>query len=223
MTLFLGIFLITSYVSCTHTLLTEHYNMWQYKETTGKKLIYPYCTKPFIDFLDSQNMRSWDIFEWGSGCSTIWLANRCKSITSIEDNQEWYNSVIAHLKKARLKNGNIKHRTTEAHQEINHPILGTIQLHNMINGGEGSSYVKAIEEDNKKYDCIFIDGLHRNACAKIALNHIKSGGIIIVNNVNQGTLGIDSTPILELYKNFEHHSFKQPNHLDWRTDYWIIK
>ncbi len=202
-------------------LLTKENNIWRHKDKGG--LLYPYCTKPFLDFLDSQNMKKWEIFEWGSGGSTVWFASKCKRITSIEHDKNWLTDVTTHLKILRLKNGILKLRNIEQPKNKEHPILGTIQTDIFLEDGLNSNYVKAIKEDNRKYDCIFIDGLHRHACAKIAINHIKPGGIIVLNNVNQKTLGIDSTPVLELYKNYKHHSFKQPNHLDWRTDYWIIK
>jgi predicted O-methyltransferase YrrM len=91
--------------------------------------------------------------------------------------------------------------------------------------GKNSQYVLAIEEDDKQYDCIIIDGVHRNTCARHILSHIKPGGIIIVDNADQNSIGINSKYIFKLLNKYQHYSYLQPDSIypDWRTDYWIIQ
>lgn len=222
--LFFILFLTTFSKSCSGLLLTKASSIWQYKDKD--KVIYPYCTKPLLDYLDgidTKEISSWHIFEWGSGSSTIWFAKKCKHITSVEHNTDWIEAINKHASQLKLTNINLIQKDITPPKSIPHDILGVLFENTLTEGGYNSDYVMAINKDNTKYDCIFIDGYHRHACLEQALNHIKPGGIIILNNVNQKTLGIDSTKALEMLKKYEHHSFKQPNHLDWRTDYWIIK
>jgi predicted O-methyltransferase YrrM len=37
------------------------------------------------------------VFEYGSGASTIWLAGRCRSIISVEHDEDWYRAVASLL------------------------------------------------------------------------------------------------------------------------------
>jgi predicted O-methyltransferase YrrM len=47
-------------------------------------------TLPAIRFLDELIDDTCKIFEFGSGNSTIWLARRCGTLTSLESSPDWY-------------------------------------------------------------------------------------------------------------------------------------
>jgi predicted O-methyltransferase YrrM len=81
-------------------------------------------------------------------------------------------------------------------------------------------YVLAISEDQRKYDLIIIDGVYRNTCAEIALDYLKPGGIIVLDNADQRSIGLNSTSTFKKFAHLKHFSFAQPNHQDWKTDYW---
>src|SRR5262249_10082875 len=160
---------------------------------------FPFFTQPFLEILSQWDITSWDIFEWGSGYSTIWFANHCRSIVSVDHDIGWISSIKKELAMLHLINVILKERRPDLSQEF---YIG--------DGGEDSAYVKAIDEDDRLYDCIIIDGqFHRNACGNHVLSHIKKGGIIILDNANQATIGNDSAPIFDLLKDYEHHSFLQ--------------
>ncbi len=189
-------------------LFPNELSEWQLRDYNG--LIFPWFTHPFLDILKTWNMCSWDVFEWGSGYSTIWFASRCKKIVSIEHNPEWIKVLRDQLWELGFRNARIKRRTPKWPFHIG-------------SGGETSDYVLAIHEEDTLYDCIIIDGeYHRNTCAVHALKRIKKNGVIILDNANQASIGLNSQPTFDLLEQYEHHSFRQPNHPDWRTDYWII-
>ncbi|HLB40764.1 MAG TPA: hypothetical protein VJJ83_03160, partial [Candidatus Babeliales bacterium] len=110
-------------------------------------------------------------------------------------------------------------------QQQHHPLFGLTAANLMNHGGENSPYVRAIFETKKLYDCIIIDGMHRRACIAAALQKIKPGGHIIINNMNRTTLGINDRPALALLAPYPHFSFvdNNPESIDWVTDYWVIK
>jgi hypothetical protein len=133
----------------------------QYKRSS--KLGYPvdrlgnpalWMTYPLVDFLSTINFSNSEVFEYGSGGSTLWWASRSKNITSIEYNLEWLDLV----KNAAPKNVTIQH----------HPI--------------DPGYSKTILETNNKFDVIVIDGAHRFSCAKDAPTQLSDKGIIILDN-----------------------------------------
>jgi hypothetical protein len=91
-------------------------------------------------------------------------------------------------------------------------------------GGEESPLVNSIDENGALYDCIIIDcSYHRNTCAMHALKHLKENGVLILDNANQASVGLDSTATFELLKEYEHYSYSQPGHYDWRTDFWTLR
>ena len=46
---------------------------------------------------------NWNVLEFGSGSSTIWFANRCNHLISIENDDTWYSLISNDLKKFCLK------------------------------------------------------------------------------------------------------------------------
>lgn len=174
-------------------------------------LLFPKFTKPFLEIFKQWEMDEWEVFEWRSGESTLWLSSRCNSVVSVDSQDERLKNVEYELNKMNATNVVLKHRLPSSPYSIG-------------SGGEESAFVNAIDEDDKEYDCIIIDGdFHRNTCAKVAFKHIKQNGVIILNNANQASFGLDSWETFELLNAYEHYSIWQPGHPDWRTDYWIIR
>ena len=198
-------------------------------------LVLPWFTRSFLDVLVTWDTKNWDVFEWGSGYSTIWLAANCHSVTSIETYKEWVDDVSKELNNRNLHNAIVKYREGELSTDpIKNPSpflswTGSTAYpweYSLGERGENSPYVNAIDEDDKLYDCIIIDGYHRNTCAKHILKHLKPGGIVILDNANQASLGINSTKTFEILKAYKRFSFLDKTSIpflpDWRTDYWII-
>jgi hypothetical protein len=203
--LFIGVFFI--FPINARILSPQNINEWQFLDAHG--MVFPWYTKPFLDILATWDIKDWDVLEWGGGYSTLWWASHCKSVVTIDSHAEWMASLDETINALQLTNVNLKFRA-----------LG--QNPHMGNGGEETPYVMGIDEDDKLYDCIIIDGEYRNTCAFRALAHLKPNGVIILDNANQASIGLNSQPTFELFKQYEHHSFLQPGHPDWRTDYWII-
>ncbi len=61
-------------------------------DTAGKPL--PWLTYPAIDFISQFDFSDASVFEWGSGYSTLWWAERCRRIVTVESNVKW----VAYIK-----------------------------------------------------------------------------------------------------------------------------
>ncbi len=118
----------------------------------------PWMPYPIIDFLSERISKSIDIFEYGSGSSTIFFAKRAKTITSIEYDNSWY-EIIKH-KLAEYKNSEI------IFQEVS------------------DSYIKKVSnhDPNMKYDLIIIDGRERVKCAIEAYKKLNKNGVLIFDD-----------------------------------------
>jgi Methyltransferase domain len=68
----------------------------------------PWLAPPAVRWLDRTMQPSWSVFEFGSGTSTAWLASRCKSILSVEDDPEWHARTISLCEQRALSNYDVR-------------------------------------------------------------------------------------------------------------------
>ena len=116
------------------------------------------CTYPFISFIEPRLKDHFQVFEYGCGNSTIWYANRVKSIKSVEHDIEWLNKI----KHKMPSNSSIVYRELE------------------YNG----DYSKEVGKDLVKYHIVIIDGRDRNNSLLNALNNLTPDGIIVFDNTH---------------------------------------
>jgi predicted O-methyltransferase YrrM len=135
-----------------------------------KHPMYPWITVDMINILENLLKKSDVGFEFGSGNSTIWLARRTKQVTSVEHNKEWYGKVNGNLKMCNLvKNVN----------------LIFVENINDVNWTGKKDYIKPIlGVKNNSLDYCFVDGIFRDECILQAMDKLKTGGILIVDNVD---------------------------------------
>jgi predicted O-methyltransferase YrrM len=107
--------------------------------------------------------------EFGSGRSTIWFARRVCALTSVEHDQQWYETVSARLKARGL--GNVDYVLAPGDQP-------------MECGGESAYARTALVFPDVSLDFVLVDGRYRDYSAKFVLPKIKPGGMIIIDNVN---------------------------------------
>ena len=117
----------------------------------------PWMNYSFIDFLEPRLNKTISVFEYGSGYSTYYLADKVKSVTSIEYDEEWFHKV-----KAELKNNS------------NCEVL----YHQLENG-----YSTSIEDQKENlFDLIIVDGRERVKCAINALPFLSEKGVLLLDD-----------------------------------------
>ncbi len=116
-----------------------------------------------------------EVYEWGSGGSTIFLSKFVKSVHAVEHNSSWVKKIECIIEKKNIENIAISKR--EINLESSSKFLQ-------------SPYSKDIQ---KSYDLIVIDGEDhfgpdqtwsaRENCFEISQDHInENGGIIVVDD-----------------------------------------
>jgi hypothetical protein len=113
----------------------------------------PWFTYPAIFFLEQRLCLKMNIFEYGSGSSTVWFARKVGKMISIEHDDLWFNK----MKDILPTNVNYKKIP-----------LGT--------NGEYESFVLNYTEE---FDVVIIDGRKRVKCAMNAVKSLKKSGVII--------------------------------------------
>ena len=118
----------------------------------------PWYTYPAIEFLKQFDFSGKDVFEFGSGNSTLFWASRAARVVSVEDDERWFEVVSRRL-----------------------PGNCTIHLESDLR-----PYPDVIRRYPERFDIIVVDGPARGRtrfrCAQAAIEHLRPGGLIILDN-----------------------------------------
>ena len=106
----------------------------------------PWYCYPCLEYLNNHDLAGLNILEYGSGNSSLYFLNRMANVTSIEDNQDWYEK--------------ISQVSGESHSYIFESSL--------------PAYVKRTTEISNA-DIVVIDGSHRVECADFVCSSILDG------------------------------------------------
>lgn len=122
----------------------------------------PLWPETFIDWLEPRLTREMNVFEWGSGSGSLWLARRVKSLVSVEHHVLWkqamrtilpVNARLAYIPLTRIE-----------------------------------KYPKVIDSFTRQFDIIIIDGMRREECIHRAVDHILPDGLLVLDNSECGPL-----------------------------------
>jgi hypothetical protein len=114
----------------------------------------PWYTYPALEYLRQLDFSGCDVFEFGSGNSTLYWGARCRRLFSVEDDPAWHKAVAPKI------------------------AANTIYMFEP----DADRYVTAIARSGARFDGIAIDGSVRKRCAEIAVNFLKPGGLVILDN-----------------------------------------
>jgi hypothetical protein len=136
----------------------------------------PWFSFGAIDYLDAWIKPTHDIFEFGSGGSSLFFGRRARSVLSVENNAGWHAIVQQKLQESRLSNV-----SCELHE------FGDAEAHRY----QSLSYFAAL--GNRAFDMIVVDGfcgfttaefgLLRPHSFELALASVRRpGGVIVVDD-----------------------------------------
>lgn len=95
------------------------------------------------------------VFEYGTGMSSRWLAERCGYYRGVEDNKEWYDRVDGML------------------SDLHHTNVILLR---------GMEYTNRIKVCEGFFDLVVIDGINRRDTITAAIPKLKSGGLMVVDD-----------------------------------------
>jgi hypothetical protein len=119
----------------------------------------PWWNYEAIKYVEVCLPQSARIFEFGGGASTLWLTDKGARVTTIEDNRDWYEGLIA-----------------KAHD-------ADIRL--IPKGNDGDyDYIHAIDaEPDDSLDLVIVDGSpDRVQCALAAVTKVRPGGMLLLDD-----------------------------------------
>lgn len=116
----------------------------------------PWLTEEAVAFLEEflKKNENAKVLEFGSGSSTLWIANRTDNLTSIEHDPNWFREVFSKLDDKRIS-------------YILYP----------------TPYYEICDVfENGYFDLIIVDGRNRKGCISRSLRLLKRGGVLMLDN-----------------------------------------
>jgi predicted O-methyltransferase YrrM len=176
----------------------NHCNEWQHLDPSNG-LILPWYTKSFLDELVTWDLKDKIVFEYGCGASSLWWASRCKSMAGVEYNIGYANAVNKEVSQRYVR------------YSRSWPVAWFTFKGLYIN------HVRTVSQSS---DIIIIDGdpvEWRDNCVKPALDCLKPGGKLIIDNWMQPSVWVPSEETRALLAPYHCNIYKQSGHPDWQT------
>ncbi|RMB57952.1 class I SAM-dependent methyltransferase [Dokdonia sinensis] len=155
----------------------------------------PWITPEAIAILDEMLTKEDVGVEFGSGKSTAWYAKRMKHLTSVEDHEGWYNAVKKQFETLGLNNVDYLFKSAQGQPEQ-------------------SDYCKVMNDFEKNsLDFIVVDGKHRDILALEAIDKLKVGGVLLLDDsqrylahttVAPYAVGDTASNMTDNWKNFQN-------------------
>lgn len=165
-------------------------NEWQHRDVDG--MVLPWYTKSFLDELVTWNLKDKVVFEYGAGASTLWWDRKCRNVYAVESNEQFLEAVRAKVGETSV-----------------------------YYSGTKENYLKFITKPGVKFDVVIIDGepiAWRDDCVKPALDCLKPGGRLIIDNWDQPSVGwLPSEETQRMLSQYPVQVYPQEGHPDWKT------
>lgn len=178
----------------------------------------PWITFKAKEWLDRFLDKDMDVFEYGSGGSTIYFSGKVKKVVSVDHEPQWFEMVKKRLQDKKIDNCELfcVEPETKNDEEIN---LSTDQN---FSGKSFKNYISKINgyPDNH-FDLVVVDGRARNGCVLNSIKKVKNGGYILLDNSERE----EYRKSFESLKNFESIDFSGPGFylsVPWQTTVWKI-
>jgi len=116
----------------------------------------PWMNYQVIHFLNDRLHKGLEMFEYGSGYSTAYYAERAGAITSVEHHKGWFDIV----EQTKPNNATLFYRGLD----------------------DSDAYCNCSSTQGKAFDIVVVDGRERVKCMESALKSLKDGGVILLDD-----------------------------------------
>ena len=169
----------------------QYFSRWKSTFVPGSspvKARLPWITFAAIDCLSASIKPGHKVFEYGGGGSTLFFLEHGCNVITVEHDEEWFNNIHKEINEksgsnwtgclilAEKAEGNTGSLSWEAPQDF-------YSNDELFRSSVFANYVKKIAEYPDEYfDVVLIDGRARTSCMFYALNKVKKGGLLVLDN-----------------------------------------
>jgi hypothetical protein len=171
----------------------------------------PWLTYPAVYWLEAALRGTEDVLEFGSGQSTLWFADRVRSVVSVEHDTRWADTI----RGSPPPNVRVLVRPCGGDE---------------YEADRSDAYVRAADDHPEgSFDVLVVDGVARNTVVRHALCRLKDSGLVVVDNSDRPSL----RPALSHLRDaeFRRLDFVGPvpggtnfscTSVFWRDDCWVL-
>lgn len=150
----------------------------------------PWITFPAIDCLKELIGSDFQIFEFGGGGSTLFFCQRARHVTTVEDNAAWFSKLKEIVPAKNYQNW--EGYFVEPQELEDMRPRSPKNPADFISGAKGlthlsfEKYARTIDQfPNEYFDLILVDGRARPSCIKQSIPHLKSQGLLVIDNTER--------------------------------------
>lgn len=145
-----------------------------------RKLFEQYPDLPWIPFtaieaLNNLCEKQWSVIEIGGGMSTLWFAERCAHVVTIEASETWYPKLRELLASRAVHNVDLRHEP------------------------DGNRMCDFARVPDLSVDLLFIDGGPRERCLKNGFAKVRPSGWLYLDNWDVPAFWLGSSEFLETH------------------------
>ena len=189
---------------------------------------------PWLPFVATNWLRAYlrphmNVFEYGSGASTIYMAKLAGTLFTVEHDAAWHTRVSTALAQHGIRNCVYQLREPDfekaalASNGTRGRTLVSDPSEKENPGVNFESYIAAIDvHPDRSFDLVLVDGRTRHACIEHAVSKIKTGGYLMLDNANDMRL-VDCLEFMHPYRRTDLHGIAPGwTPARWTTSVWQI-
>ena len=151
---------------------------FRHRNQSPLELRQPWMTFTAVAWLSAQIRPAWSVFEYGSGGSTLFFADRVGRVVSIEHDEEWAAGMQPALATCRDV---VEYRLVLP--TFDSPAPRAPSARYSRSDADYADYVATVRDYPKhSFDLIIVDGRARVACLQACRDRLKPGGIVVLDN-----------------------------------------
>ncbi|MEZ4943243.1 MAG: hypothetical protein R3D58_20375 [Saprospiraceae bacterium] len=150
----------------------------------------PWLNFPALDYLKKNLRPEFKVFEYGGGGSTLFFCKNVAKTFTVEHDPNWFEVLKVAVRKKGYQNWEGELIVPDKGKANMN--LSPAQPDDFVSNSKEframrfETYARYIKKYPKEFfDVVVVDGRSRPACIKQALSHIKSGGILVVDNTER--------------------------------------
>lgn len=150
----------------------------------------PWISFAAADFLESVLSKDMRVFEYGSGGSTFFFADRVREVISVEHDRDWHDCVVEKLTGMDFSNCQVTLVEPISDMQVCGKSIADpdayISDDDNYRDMSFKNYVSLIDAyPDGFFDVVIVDGRARPSCYKHAVAKIKRGGYFILDNAER--------------------------------------
>lgn len=166
----------------------------------------PWMNFKVIRWLDAHLRPTMDVFEYGSGGSTAFVARRVRRLVSVESEEAWYRTVADGLRREGIRNCDLRCVPPDALSGPEPPYgpRSYTSYAPHTRGHSFEAYVRTIDaHPDGSLDLVIVDGYARPSAVTHAIPKVKRGGFLLLDDSDRAY----TAPALPLLAGFPRTDF----------------